>query len=89
MSSRGKGGDGLGKGGAKRHREALRGNSQGITKPFIRRLARRSGVGRMSVVIHKGTQGVLKMLLQNIISNAPTSAEYMERKTVTAVDVTR
>ena len=35
------GGKGLGKGGAKRHRKILRDNIQGITKPAIRRLARR------------------------------------------------
>jgi len=31
MSGRGKGGKGLGKGGAKRHRKVLRDNIQGIT----------------------------------------------------------
>ena len=41
MSGRGKRGKGLGKGGAKRHRKVLRDNIQGITKPAIRRLARR------------------------------------------------
>ena len=40
------GGKGLGKGGAKRHRKILRDNIQGITKPAIRRLARRGGVKR-------------------------------------------
>ena len=36
------------KGGAKRHRKILRDNIQGITKPAIRRLARRGGVKRIS-----------------------------------------
>src|SRR3954468_16189397 len=44
----GLGGKGLGKGGAKRHRKILRDNIQGITKPAIRRLARRGGVKRIS-----------------------------------------
>ena len=44
MSGRGKGGKGLGKGGAKRHRKVLRDNVQGITKPAIRRLVRRLSV---------------------------------------------
>jgi hypothetical protein len=44
MSGRGKGGKGLGKGGAKRHRKVIRDSIQGITKPAIRRLARRGGV---------------------------------------------
>ena len=79
MSGRGKGGKGLGKGGAKRHRKIvslidhrfslvldlsssiltqdwnvstqLRDNIQGITKPAIRRLARRGGVKRISGLI--------------------------------------
>ena len=51
MSGRGKGGKGLGKGGAKRHRKVLRDNIQGITKPAIRRLARRGGVKRISGLI--------------------------------------
>ena len=39
MSGRGKGGKGLGKGGAKRHRKILRDNIQGITKAAIRRFS--------------------------------------------------
>ena len=53
MSGRGKGGKGLGKGGAKRHRKILRDNIQGITKPAIRRLARRGGVKRISGLIYE------------------------------------
>ena len=56
MSGRGKGGKGLGKGGAKRHRKILRDNIQGITKPAIRRLARRGGVKRISGLIYEETQ---------------------------------
>ncbi|KAK2913303.1 hypothetical protein Q8A67_001702 [Cirrhinus molitorella] len=56
MSGRGKGGKGLGKGGAKRHRKVLRDNIQGITKPAIRRLARRGGVKRISGLIYEETR---------------------------------
>ncbi|KAK0996078.1 Histone H4 [Friedmanniomyces endolithicus] len=55
MTGRGKGGKGLGKGGAKRHRKILRDNIQGITKPAIRRLARRGGVKRISASKHSPT----------------------------------
>ncbi|PPD92101.1 hypothetical protein GOBAR_DD10928 [Gossypium barbadense] len=65
MSGRGKGGKGLGKGGAKRHRKVLRDNIQGITKPAIRRLARRGGVKRISGLIYEETRGVLKIFLFN------------------------
>ncbi|XP_023246277.1 histone H4-like [Copidosoma floridanum] len=58
MTGRGKGGKGLGKGGAKRHRKVLRDNIQGITKPAIRRLARRGGVKRISGLIYEETRGV-------------------------------
>ena len=64
MSGRGKGGKGLGKGGAKRHRKVLRDNIQGITKPAIRRLARRGGVKRISGLIYEETRGVLKVYCQ-------------------------
>ena len=79
MTGRGKGGKGLGKGGAKRHRKVLRDNiqvnhsrllnfllnryEQGITKPAIRRLARRGGVKRISGLIYEETRGVLKVIV--------------------------
>ncbi|KAF2318643.1 hypothetical protein GH714_009521 [Hevea brasiliensis] len=87
MSGRGKGGKGLGKGGAKRHRKVLRDNIQGITKPAIRRLARRGGVKRISGLIYEETRGVLKIFLENVIRDAVTYTEHARRKTVTAMDV--
>uniref|UniRef100_A0ACB8EWY6 Uncharacterized protein n=1 Tax=Sphaerodactylus townsendi TaxID=933632 RepID=A0ACB8EWY6_9SAUR len=86
MSGRGKGGKGLGKGGAKRHRKVLRDNIQGITKPAIRRLARRGGVKRISGLIYEETRGVLKVFLENVIRDAVTYTEHAKRKTVTAMD---
>ncbi|KAL7839388.1 hypothetical protein SRHO_G00260460 [Serrasalmus rhombeus] len=82
-----KGGKGLGKGGAKRHRKVLRDNIQGITKPAIRRLARRGGVKRISGLIYEETRGVLKVFLENVIRDAVTYTEHAKRKTVTAMDV--
>ena len=87
MSGRGKGGKGLGKGGAKRHRKVLRDNIQGITKPAIRRLARRGGVKRISGLIYEETRGGLKVFLENVIRDAVTYTEHAKRKTVTALDV--
>ncbi|KAG8511098.1 histone H3.1, partial [Galemys pyrenaicus] len=89
MSGRGKGGKGLGKGGAKRHRKVLRDNIQGITKPAIRRLARRGGVKRISGLIYEETRGVLKVFLENVIRDAVTYTEHAKRKTVTAMDDAR
>jgi len=40
----------------------------GITKPAIRRLARRGGVKRISGLIYEETRGVLKIFLENVRS---------------------
>ncbi len=84
MSARGKG---IGKGGAKRHRKVLRDNILGVTKPAIRRLARRGGVKRISGLIYAETRGVLKSFLGVTIRDAVTYTEHSRRKTVTALDV--
>uniref|UniRef100_A0A2K5E8Q0 Histone H4 n=1 Tax=Aotus nancymaae TaxID=37293 RepID=A0A2K5E8Q0_AOTNA len=76
MSGRGKGGKGLGKGGAKRHRKVLRDNIQGITKPAIGAWPARRRDPR-----------VLKVFLENVIRDAVTYTEHAKRKTVTAMDV--
>ena len=56
---RGKGGKGLGKGGAKRHKKSSgRETIQGITKPAIRRLARRGGVKRISGLMYEESRGI-------------------------------
>ena len=91
MSGRGKGGKGLGKGGkggAKRFRKSGRKSKiQGITKPAIRRLARRGGVKRISGTIYQETRAVIKAFLDQVIKDAVTYTEYSRRKTVTAMDV--
>lgn len=84
----GKGGKGLGKVGAKkRHRRVIRENIQGITKPAIRRLARRGGVKRLSGLIYDESRNVLKVFLEGIVRDAVTYTEHARRKTVTALDV--
>jgi len=86
-AGRGKGGKGLGKGGAKRFRRVLKDSIQGITKPAIRRLARRGGVKRISGLIYEETRGVIKQFIENVVRDAVTYTEYSRRKTVTALDV--
>eukprot|EP01055_Gregarina_sp_Pseudo9_P000668 Gregarina_sp_Pseudo_9__667@NODE_1423_length_1614_cov_207_309841_g1321_i0_p3_GENE_NODE_1423_length_1614_cov_207_309841_g1321_i0NODE_1423_length_1614_cov_207_309841_g1321_i0_p3_ORF_typecomplete_len105_score16_41CENPT_C/PF15511_6/2_9e31TAF/PF02969_17/3_5e16CBFD_NFYB_HMF/PF00808_23/0_00012CENPS/PF15630_6/0_00012Bromo_TP/PF07524_13/0_00016TFIID_20kDa/PF03847_13/0_0013TFIID31kDa/PF02291_15/0_0015Histone/PF00125_24/0_0031_NODE_1423_length_1614_cov_207_309841_g1321_i07441058 len=88
MSGRGKAGKGLGKQGASvRHRKVLRDNIQGITKPAIRRLARRGGVKRISAAIYEEVRSVLKIFLDSVIRDSVTYTEHAKRKTVTAMDV--
>lgn len=88
-------GRGKGKGGLsgrdrnfqRRHRKVLRDNIQGITKPAIRRLARRGGVKRVSDGMYNEVRGILKTFLHDVIRNAVTYTEHSQRKTVTAMDV--
>ena len=82
MSAKGKSGKG-----AKRHRKVIRDNIQGITKPAIRRLARRGGVKRISGMMYEETRGVLKTFLENVVRDSVTYTEHARRKTVTALDV--
>ena len=44
----------------------MRDNIQGITKPAIRRLARRGGVKRISGLIYEETRAVLKNFLEGV-----------------------
>lgn len=86
----GKGGKGkaFGKIGAKRMKYA--GSKEvilGITKPAIRRLARRGGVKRISADIYHETRAVLKNFLENVIKDTVTYTEHARRKTVSAMDV--
>ena len=59
----------------------------GITKPAIRRLARRGGIKRINYDIYEETRANLKGFLENVIRDAVTYTEYAKRKTVTAMDV--
>ncbi len=84
----GKGGKGMGKvGTGKRHKKVNKDLLLGITKPAIRRLARRGGVKRISGKIYEETRGVLKYFLDTVLRDAVTYTEHANRKTVTAMDV--
>ena len=72
---------------SKRHRKVLRDSVYGITKPAIRRLARRGGVKRISGLIYEETRGVLKKFLENLISDAVVYTVHANRKTVTSQDI--
>ncbi|KAF3179679.1 Histone H4 [Orbilia oligospora] len=84
---RGKGGKGLGASGAKRHRKVLRDNIQGITRPAIRRIARRGGVKRISASIYAEVRTVIKTYLETILESCVAYTEHARRKTVTTTDV--
>lgn len=59
----------------------------GITRPAVRRLARRAGVKRISEWIYGETRVVLRSFLPNVIQDAVTYWEHSKRNTVTVIDV--
>ncbi|PON29417.1 histone H4 [Trichoderma gamsii] len=71
----------------RRHRKILRDNIKGITKPAIRRLARRGGVKRISATVYDETRAAMKQYLEEIIRDAVTYVEHRNAKTVTIHDV--
>ncbi|KAM0986333.1 hypothetical protein ACFX13_013772 [Malus domestica] len=70
-----------------RNGKDFRDNIQVITKPAIRRLARRGGVKRISELIYEETKSFLNIFLENVIRDAVTYTEHARRKTVTIMDV--
>jgi histone H4 len=58
-----------------------------LSKPSIRRLARRGGVKRISGLIYVETNAVLKLFLQCIVQDALVYAEHARRKTITTMDI--
>ncbi|KAK3324131.1 histone-fold-containing protein [Cercophora scortea] len=77
-----------GKLGVKRHRKILKENIKGITKPAIRRLARRGGVKRISAGIYEEVRAALKQRLELILRDCVSYTEYRQAKTVTVTDAT-
>ena len=80
--SSGKGGKAFGKVGAKRVRKTTKEVILGITKPAIRRLARRGGVKRISNLIYEETRLVLKAFLENVVRDAVTYTEHGGRRSL-------
>jgi len=68
-------------------KKTLRDNINGISKPAIRRLARRGGVKRISGLVYEETRIILKFFLENVLRDAVTYTEHAKRETVMAIDV--
>jgi histone H4 len=62
-------------------------NCDGLTKPAIRRLARRGGVKRISDDSYEEAQAAQKAFLEIVIRDAVLYTEHMRRKTVMASDI--
>ena len=82
-----KSGDSKGVHGIKRQKKTLKDNIRGITKPAIRRLARRGGVKRISAVMYEEVRGILKGFVEGVVRDSVTYTEHGKRTTVTALDV--
>lgn len=73
--------------GGKRHRKICKDCILGITKPDIRRLARRGGVKRISGMIYDDARAALKSYLEKVLKDCVAYCEYRRAKTVTVYDV--
>ncbi|UKZ47285.1 hypothetical protein TrVGV298_001502 [Trichoderma virens] len=65
----------------------LKDNIQGITKPAIRRLARRGGVKRISAAVYDETRKALKDFLTGVLQDAVTYVDHRRAKTITLEDI--
>lgn len=73
--------------GGRCHRKIPKDCIRGISKPDIRRLARRGGVKRISAMIYDDIRLAMKERLQTILKDCIAYVEYRKAKTVTVHDV--
>ena len=91
-SGKGKGTKHRGKGGkfgAKRHHHFLNTSDpveKALTKPAIRRLARRSGIKRVANPYYKRTRKTFVKQLTKVVKDALIYAEHARRRTITLTD---
>ncbi|PHH72730.1 hypothetical protein CDD80_4291 [Ophiocordyceps camponoti-rufipedis] len=71
----------------KRHRKIVRDSIRGITRPDIRRMARRGGVKRISAGIYDEAREALQTFLKTVLRNCVIYVEHRGAKTVTTLDV--
>ncbi len=91
MSKSGKGSKSVnssGGGGGKRHNnKVLKNPSRGITKPAIRRMARRGGVKRISDDAYDEVMIQLTSFLEKILQDSMIYTTHSKRKTINGSDV--
>ncbi|KAL1873801.1 hypothetical protein VTK73DRAFT_764 [Phialemonium thermophilum] len=71
----------------RRHRKITKDALRGITKPDIRRLARRGGVKRISVEIYSVIRETMVQHIGTILQRCVLFTEHRQAKTVTVHDV--
>jgi len=78
---------GKGKGGGRHKRNTPTNSIKGISKPSIRRLARRGGVKRISAQVYPDAKGVLRQFVDSVVYYALLYKNAFGRKTVSLKDV--
>ncbi|OAQ97876.1 hypothetical protein LLEC1_04541 [Akanthomyces lecanii] len=73
--------------GARRSRKIVKDAVSGVTRPAIRRLARRGGVKRMSAAIYEVARKVMRDHLTEILKICCIYVDHRKTKTVTTQDV--
>jgi len=71
----------------KKRRRVLRDSIQGISRPAIKRMARRGGVKRLSSAVHEEMRNLIKAFTESIVRDSVLYAEYSNRKTIVPLDV--
>jgi histone H4 len=81
-------GVGSGRSGLKRHgRRAMLDGSSALSRPALRRLARRAGVKRINAGIYEEAPTAMRAWLGKVIADAAVYTEHARRMTVTINDV--
>merc|ERR1711907_754343 len=70
-----------------RHRKLLRDSIDGVTRPAIRRMARRGGVKRLASLSYKAVRSVLRQFLHRLLHDVVAYTGHGKRKTVLPQDV--
>lgn len=65
-----------------KHRKILRDNIQGLTKPAMRRLCHKAGVGRISGLVYEELRGITKVRTEEIVRDAITLTKYQQKKVI-------
>lgn len=87
ISGKGSTNKGYGKTGPKRFYRNNKEAILGITKPAIKRLARKGGVKRISVSVYGEVRNSLISFIEKVVKDSVVFTEHAKRKTVTLNDV--
>lgn len=60
---------------------------EGITKPSLKRLARRAGIKRLSTAVYPETKEALVVWLDKVLADGSKYAEHAHRRTITVMDI--